>query len=284
MLRRAIRLPCMHTLYCPIAGNRGRWAKLPFKAVIRRAARRVDLMTAMSENVRASIEAYGLGKDDQVVAPGIDLERFRPATGPVALREELGIGQDQTMFLFVGNAKRQKNLHGVLEAFARVHASRPETRLVVTTELKQSSSDERLRELRSQMERLGIADAIVQLGIVDNMAELMRACDVLVAPFMDSIGPSDYFMAVLEAMACGKPTIVSRVGGMPEVINADVGRLVDPADVEAIRAAMEELAADQTLRHSMGASARAMAEAKFHPARAADQFAALYASISGADR
>jgi glycosyltransferase involved in cell wall biosynthesis len=280
-LRRVLRMRCVHTLYCPIAGDRGRWATAPFKMVIRRAARRVDVMTAMSENVRSSIEAYGLG-EAMVVTPGIDLERFHP--GPTSLREELGIGAEETIFLFVGNATKQKNLHGVLEAFGRVYASHPETRLVITTELKQSSSDERLEALRCQMEALGIADAIVQLGIVDNMAELVRACDVLVAPFMDSIGPSDYFMAVLEAMASGKPTIVSRVGGMPEVIDDSVGRLVDPADSSQIAGAMDELAGDAALRHSMGTAARALAEARFDPTRAADRYADIYASISGAGR
>ncbi len=86
------------------------------------------------------------------------------------------------------------------------------------------------------------------IGDRHEYAGAMQSCDILVAPFLDSYGPSDYFMAVLEAMASGKPVVVSNVGGMPEVVSDDVGRLIDPHDVESIAAGMRELLADKELR------------------------------------
>ena len=70
----------------------------------------------------------------------------------------------------------------------------------------------------------------------------------ILAPFLDTFGPSDYFMAVLEAMASGKAVVVSNVGGMPEVVSDEVGRLVNPHDVESIASGMRELLADRDLR------------------------------------
>ncbi len=66
----------------------------------------------------------------------------------------------------------------------------------------------------------------------------MAAADVLVAPFLDTNGPSDYFQAALEAMAIGRPVIVSSVGGMPEVVDERVGLLVDPKDISGIATGM----------------------------------------------
>jgi glycosyltransferase involved in cell wall biosynthesis len=108
----------------------------------------------------------------------------------------------------------------------------------------------------------------------------MRACDVLVAPFLDSFGPSDYFMAVLEAMASGKPTIVSTGGGMPEIVGDDVGRLVDPRDPAAIGDAIAELAGDAALRDRLGRAARAKAESLFDPGRVAATVRSLYERIT----
>lgn len=277
-LARALRRPTIHTMYCPIPDRGGRLNRPPLKQFLRHAAGRATALTAMSRNVAGSMERFGLGRRRpiEVIPPPIDLDRYRPAPGPVALRHELGLGDDEIAILFVGNAKPQKNLSGVLDAFARVHQRHGNARLVVTTELKQSSPDESIARLRGRMEALGIARHIVQLGIVENMPELMRACDVLVAPFMDSFGPSDYFMAALEAMASGKPVVVSAVGGMAEVVSEDCGRLIDPRSSEQIADALEVFLADPLLRERAGRAARGVCERLFDPAEAVRRFGILY--------
>ena len=112
------------------------------------------------------------------------------------------------------------------------------------------------------------------------MPELLRAADILVAPFLDSFGPSDYFMAVLEAMASGKPVIVSAVGGMPEGVHDDVGRLVDPFDTQELSEALIELAEAPQLRDEMGTRAREVCETRFSVETISDEFDSLYQRIA----
>jgi glycosyltransferase involved in cell wall biosynthesis len=183
--------------------------------------------------------------------------------------------------LFVGNAKPQKNLTRTLDAFAAVLQDHPDTHLVVTTELPTSSSDARLETLANQVQSLGIGDHMTQLGIIDDMPSLMASCDVLIAPFIDSLGPSDYFVAVLEAMASGRPTVVSRVGGMPEVVESSWGRLIDPQNTSEIAQAMGEYVADEDLRKRSGDLARAFCEATFKPASVAATWNGIYEEIIG---
>ncbi|MGH2569258.1 MAG: glycosyltransferase, partial [Bacteroidota bacterium] len=112
------------------------------------------------------------------------------------------------------------------------------------------------------------------------MPDVMRACDTVVLPFLDSFGPSDYFLAGLEAMASGKPVIVSRVGGMPEVVDPSVGFLVDPMDVSEITAAMLSLAADSGLRAQLGRNARARVVEHFSVSNIAARFDDLYKRVA----
>jgi len=278
-LRKIAGLPTLHTLYCPIPTTGGRWRLPVVHGLINRWARSMDHMTAISENVASSMRAFGM-TDVRVITPSVDLQRFHPADEPGALRGELGLGEGEVAVLFVGNAKPQKNLAGTLDALAIVRREHPETKLVITTELEQSTSDEDLNRVRQRLIKLGLESSVVQRGIVDNMPELMAACDILVAPFVDSYGPSDYFMAVLEAMAAGKPTVVSAVGGMPEVIDEEVGRLVDPHDTEALAEAIGWFVADARRRADAGRNARLYAERHFNPSHVVRQYEELYTGSS----
>jgi glycosyltransferase involved in cell wall biosynthesis len=260
-------------MYCPIPNRGGRWRLPGVHGMIRRWANRLDWRGGISKNVMASMTDYGL-RDVACIRPALDTDRFAPGDA-TAIRRELGLAADDLVVLFVGNAKPQKNMLGALRAIQRVRQDFPRVKLIVTTELKHSSSHSDLAHLSAEISRLGLESSIIQKGIVNDMPGLMRACDVLVAPFLDSFGPSDYFMAVLEAMACGKPVVVADVGGMSEVVSDEVGRLVDPRDDAAIAQALAHFLADRELRQRVGANARQLMQREFLP----DSIVAAYRDV-----
>ncbi len=84
-------------------------------------------------------------------------------------------------------------------------------------------------------------------------------------------------VAVLEAAACARPVIATRVGGIPEVVSdRDTGVLVPPDDVEALADAVVELARDERLRQTMGRAGHRYAEDNYSWARSLDMMSALY--------
>lgn len=277
-LKRASGLPTIHSMYCPVPAS-GRWNAPGVRALIRRSAHGLDAITAMSVNVADSLRAFGISPSElSIVHPPIDLDRFAPGDASES-RARLGLAPDDLAVLFVGNAKAQKNLSRLLDAFAIIRGRHPRAKLIITTELKQSSANSHMDALRQKAQILGLEHHIIPLRIVSDMPALMRACDVLAAPFLDSFGPSDYFMAAMEAMATGKPVIASTVGGMPEVISPANGRLVDPMSVEQIASALEELLSDAALRQRLGLAARATLEAGFSPPAILRQSDDLYRDI-----
>jgi len=274
-----IGLPTLHTMYCPIPTRGGRWRLPGVHGLIRRWAGRLDWRGGISDNVAASMTDFGM-RDVGRIRPALDLDRFSAPDDAAVIRKELGLSRDDLVILFVGNAKPQKNASGVLRALHQLRPEFPNVKLVITTELKHSSSDSDLARLANEVRDLNLESCIVQKGIVKNMPALMHASDVLVAPFLDSFGPSDYFMAAIEAMACGKPVVVSNVGGMPEVVSDDVGQLVDPFDANSIAAGLRIYLADEPLRLQTGARARANAERYFNPSKVVDAYQNVYRRIT----
>ena len=84
------------------------------------------------------------------------------------------------------------------------------------------------------------------------MENIIPNCDFLVLPsFSESFG-----LVLIEALACGKPVIGSDVGGISEIINDDVGLLVNPNDVSSISNSIDKLVDDEDLRVSLSRNAR----------------------------
>jgi glycogen synthase len=90
-----------------------------------------------------------------------------------------------------------------------------------------------------------------------------------------------YGMVAREAMAYGRPVVVSAVGGLQDAVEDGIsGLLVPPADPAALRAAIERLLTDPTLRGELGANARRRAEESYSWAAATRGLLALYAEVS----
>jgi len=88
-------------------------------------------------------------------------------------------------------------------------------------------------------------------------------------------------LSVIEAMALGKPSVVTTVGGLADLISHEqTGLWVPPGDARALAAAMDRLAADPELAGRLGRAARAQADERFGAARLARQTAALYEEVA----
>ena len=271
-------MPVIHTMYCPIPLRGGRWRIPGVHGLIRKWANSIDVNVGISNNVRSSMATFGV-PTPICIRPGVSISRFSGATCRKSVRRDLDIEDEDLVILFVGNASPQKNALGVLKAFDLLRREFVNVKLVITTELKHSSSDSELASLARAAETLGIGPYIRQQGIVNNMPDLMQAADVLVAPFLDTYGPSDYFMAALEAMACGKPVVVSNVGGMPEVVSADTGRLVNPRDHTSIAEGLRDFLIDKSLRINSGANARRFVQQHLNPIRMVEEYRLEYERI-----
>jgi|SRR5579859_2722287 len=158
----------------------------------------------------------------------------------------------ETVITTVGRLAPEKGLFVLLDAFHLLLAGGVGARLRL-------AGDGPLRaELAARAQALGIAGQLEMLGSFDTLAPIMRATDILAHPTLND-GRS---VAVLEAMAWGRPVVASRTGGLAEIVEDHVtGLLVPPGDAAALAAALRELALDADLRQRLGHAARSRFEA-----------------------
>ncbi|MCC7009126.1 MAG: glycosyltransferase [Acidobacteria bacterium] len=225
---------------------RERWVYYPLD---RQVLRRLPRVIAVSTDIRDRLIASGADPARiTVLLNGIDPDAFRRQRGERdARRAALGFQPHHRIIATVGRLERQKRVDLLLEAFARVHVARPETRLVVV-------GDGSLRaSLETQSRRMGVDAACLFLGHRLDIARLHDAFDVFVQASEYEGTPN----AVLEAMALETPIVATDVGGTRELARPDVDALiVPPHDTHALAHAVEQVLADPAAAAARVVSAR----------------------------
>lgn len=165
-----------------------------------------------------------------------DEEHFRP----FYKRRRRDIEMKNPYFLYIGRHDPYKNLHRLVDAFARV-ANCCEYELWLA-----GSPDRRYTpKLQAQAEELGIAKQVKFLDYVSykDLPIIISGAIALVFPTLwEGFG-----LPVLEAMACGTPVITSSVASLPEIAG-DAAILINPYNTEEMTAAMSAIATDPELR------------------------------------
>jgi glycosyltransferase involved in cell wall biosynthesis len=198
---------------------------------------------AVSEHEAASLINLGVQRDRiRVIPNGVDLGEF----AGVGTRKD----RDGLVGLFVGRLDPdQKGLDVLVRAMSKLPQNYP-LRLRLVGE--DWGGAELLRHLA---QRLGVADRVTMVGKVPR-PEVVREfaeADFLVLP--SRFEP--FGIVLLEAMAAGLPVVASRVGGIPEIVSeGETGLLVEPDNPDALAEALRLLCQNESLRFSMGRSAR----------------------------
>jgi glycosyltransferase involved in cell wall biosynthesis len=117
-----------------------------------------------------------------------------------------------------------------------------------------------MAELRKQTVELGLEPQVSFEGFVSDVAAFLNQVDIFVLPSLyEGLG-----VAILEAMAAGKPIVASRVGGIPELIqHLATGLLVPPGDSEALAQAISRLVSEQDLAENLATRAREKVREEF---------------------
>lgn len=230
-----------------------------------------DLTTQVSQ---AGLERYvGVGavpgNKIRFVPNGINSLEFSPNPQLRArLRRELG-WEEQFIWLAVGRFAEAKDYPNMMQAFARVHALRPEARLMI------AGLGEQMKAIQQLAQTLGLDQAVRFLGLRKDVVALMNAAD----GYVMSSAWEGLPMVLLEAASTGLPMVATNVGGNREVVQeGQTGYLVPPGNPESLSAAMIRLMAlPEMQRKRMGEAARAFVEQCYSLESVLTQWEIIYA-------
>jgi glycosyltransferase involved in cell wall biosynthesis len=224
-----------------------------WQALVPHVARRADRVIAISQAGADDIERHLRVPRDRidVIPLGYGTPPRVEPTGPARLREQLGLG-DGPIVLNVAMKKVHKNQLRLVQALPAVRAAAPGAQLVMP-----GAPTPYEDELRAEASRLGLAEAVVFPGYVNDadLEALYAEAAVFVFPSLNE----GFGLPVLEAMARGVPVVAAAAGALPEV-TGDAALLVDPTSVEEIAAATVRVLTDRAARERLVAAGRGRPE------------------------
>lgn len=213
------------------------------RSTIKNVLKKADVVLAVSNALRHEIIATGvsgISHKTRLSWNSVDIDKFSSNAND-SFKKEFGL-TDKPIVLFVGNLIKRKNVESLLEARKIANS---DYYLVIV------GDGPLFKNLKKKVEEENIRDVIFT-GSRNDVENIIPSCDVLVLPsFSESFG-----LVLIEALACGKPVIGSNVGGIIEIINDDVGLLVDPNKISSIASAIDDVVNDENFRNALALNAR----------------------------
>ncbi len=235
-----------------------------------------DRYVCVGDAVRqAGVECLGIApKRIGTILNAVDLTPFGqlPTQEEQAkIREQLGVGENEFLVITTGLLIKRKNHGAAIEAIARlVESGVTDCRLLIV-----GDGEERAR-LEGLIRSKGLARHVSLLGFREDVVRLLPACDAFLL-LSESEGLP---RALMEAMAAGLPSVVSRAGANAEAVaDNETGFLVSSDDSELAAERLRQLATEKQVRVSMSEAARRRAFDLFSPTRLAAETFALYQEL-----
>ncbi len=201
---------------------------------------------------------------------GIDNIRIVSGKGTSDLRKELGIPINHSIICIIAHMEEHKGLKYLLKSASLLLESKSNISFLLVGDGALTG------ELKKLCIYLKIEKNVIFAGERSDIPEILSLTDIFVLPSLrEGLG-----LAILEAMACGKPVIATNVGGIPEIVKNGVsGILVSPGDPEALQTAIKELLDDKEMQKKMGYEGKKICEMNFNSGTMVDKVEELYSTL-----
>jgi glycosyltransferase involved in cell wall biosynthesis len=187
-----------------------------------------------------------------------------PSRSAAVVRRELGLG-DEVLVVHSSNLRPGKRVDLVLETAARVRPREAFKLLIL--------AGEAFAPFAGDVRRLGLADRVIVREKVHAIEDYLQIADV----GLYTSDAESFCLSILEAMCFACPSVSTRVGGIPEVVeDGESGLLVPAGDVDALAKTLDALIHDPSRRHALGRAAKARAGERFSAEVIVPRYEALY--------
>ncbi len=236
--------------------------------------RKMEQLVAVSEALAlAALQLADAHAPIEVAYMGCDPNGFRfDEAARAEVRQRLGIENEEHLIVFLGYMHETKGAFELLDACMRLSERGQPAHLAFVGWGEAKSA------LAARARAAGV-EARVHFQILpphDDIPRWLSAADVFALPSHSEGLP----LAILEAMACERPVVATRVGGIPEAVaDGETGLLVSPRDVPALAEALGTLIADPDHARTMGLAGRRVLEEHFTWARSAERMRTIYEQV-----
>lgn len=239
---------------------------------VRYGINKSDRTTAVSDFlVKETMELIRPDRPITRIYNFIDEQRYQPVD-PGLLKQELGIRQEEKVLIHISNFRKVKRIPDIILSFQKVVEQMPDVKLLLVGEGPEQQNMEKL------VHEMNLDNHVIFTGKRDDLPELLAISDV-----MFHMSEKEAFgLVLLEALACGVPSVATNIGGIPEVIEDGVnGFLVPLGDCDTAAAKAIELLTDDQLLDTFKSHALAVAKEKFNTETIVSEYESLYYELAG---
>jgi len=224
----------------------------------------------ISREIEEELTGIGIPPERMtMITNGVDTNVFTPLSldEKVSLRQKLVLPGSALIGIYTGRLAPEKRVDQLIQVWNKVRSDFPGAELLV---LGQGTEDAKLRQLAGEGVRF--------LGGVDNVTPYLQASDLYVLPSI----AEGLSVAMLEAMSCGVPALVTDVGGAREVItHGENGWIIPPDQIVDLEQAIRYLLENQEVRTSIGTAGRKRVMEAFSVKLAVEKLFDLYHQVVG---
>ncbi len=231
-----------------------------------RAMKNFDKIITVAEHIKTELIRRGFSEENIAFIPnGVDLKEMASCDG-TKVRNELNIQPISTIVGIAGRLNKEKGHEYLLRSIVKL----PEVVLLIV------GTGPLEKKLMSLADELNIRKRTIFTGFKNNPGNYIAAMDIFVLPSLSEGLP----LALLEAMAAGKPVIASKTGGIPKVVDGkNTGLLVEPKNVHELKNAILKLINDKKFAASLAKNGKSYVENHYSLAVTTKKYEELYTSL-----
>lgn len=224
-------------------------------------------VVGVSDNIIEQMKKYRI-KNVHKIPNGIDTQKYISKQKSKFFMNEYGLTDSDLVLGMVSSLSFEKNHQLVIKALKQIHYPGLKLLIVGNGALKD--------DITSLIHQTGLTDKVVLTGTEENIVDVLSVIDIFLLPSLVEGLP----IALLEAMACEKPVIASKVGEIPNVIqNKENGILVEPGNLQQLIDAINKLICDKELRHNLTKLARDTVINTYSSNKMAFEYCELYSIL-----
>jgi glycosyltransferase involved in cell wall biosynthesis len=230
-----------------------------------------DIIATYSVYSKNKLQKLGFNNVVKIY-PGIDLQDYRPKNNDK--------NEDNFIINFTGEYIRLNAMDDVIESFKKVSSRVPNTKLSLAVRVKNEKDAVRKKEVTEKLKEYGLLNKV---SFHDDgsfkMSDIYNLADISIFPVQNMLGKFDVPLAVVEAMACEKPVVISDIPILKEFSNENNSIRIKAGNVEELTDAILALYNDSKRLQDLGETARHYVKENFDIKKAAQKYSKIYTSL-----
>ena len=238
-----------------------------------------DLIITYSDYAKNKLVSLGFQNVVRIY-PGIDLDNYQKKEKKAAYLKKYNFSDSDFIINFTGEYTRLGAMDDVVQSFIEISKSIPNAKLSLAVRIKNEKDAEKKKEVveifkkNNLLERVAFHDD----GSYE-MSDIYNLCDISIFPVQNMQGKFDVPLAVIEAMACEKPVIISKLPVLEEFAKEENSVRIEKENVKQLNTAIFDLYENPDKRNLIGKNARLYVEENFDIKKIAEQYKTVYEKL-----